>query len=253
MQCMDINCDLGEKSINWEYSLARDIQILEHISSMNLACGFHAGDPQTMHIMVKRAIEKGVAIGAHPSYPDKERFGRVSLSMQPGEVYDLVLYQLGALQAFLQLNDQRMHHVKPHGALYNDAARERGIADAIAAAIFDFSPELTLYGLHGSELVAAGLKKGLRVASEAFADRRYDAQGRLSPRTDPDAVIHDIPAAVEQARELIVSGTVKTRDGIAISIMPDTICLHGDNPSALPLAIALKKMFAESNVRMKAV
>jgi UPF0271 protein len=244
---------MGETSLLWDYSLQRDIQLLDQISSINLACGFHAGDAQTMHVMVDKAKEKGVAIGAHPSYPDKERFGRVSLSMQETEIYDMVLYQLGALQSFLHIAKVPMHHVKPHGALYNDAATEKNIANAIARAVYDFNPSLILYGLHGSELITAGRQTGLRVASEAFADRKYCSDGRLCPRSHADALINDVDTAVAQAKELVLDRKIKSREGVWLPIEADTICVHGDGPHALELCIELKKMLAVCDVTMKAV
>lgn len=251
MPHMDVNCDLGESSPLWPYSLERDIRLIDFISSMNLACGFHAGDPHTMHIMVQSALAKGVAIGAHPSYPDKEHFGRVSVSMTGRDIYDIVLYQLGSLQALLQVNNATMHHVKPHGALYNDAAKDPLVAESIVSAVFDFNPHLILYCLSGSVLIATAKEKGLHTASEVFADRAYLSDASLAPRNREGAVFESVEKAVEQASQMITSGTVKSMEGNSISVKADTLCIHGDGPQALPLAMALHEMIGSLRMELK--
>jgi UPF0271 protein len=248
---MDVNCDLGESSPHWQYSLGRDIRLLDFISSMNLACGFHAGDPHTMHVMVQNAIDRGVAVGAHPSYPDKENFGRLSVRMTGREIYDLVLYQLGSLQSMLKVHDAAMHHVKPHGALYNDAAKDPLIAESIVSAVFDFDPHLIIYGLSGSKLIDKAKDRGLHTASEVFADRAYLSDASLAPRNREGALIESVEKAVLQASQIITSGKVASLEGDIITLKADTLCIHGDGKQALPLAIALQEMFRSLEMELK--
>jgi UPF0271 protein len=248
---MDLNCDLGESSPHWQYSLERDIRLLDYISSMNLACGFHAGDPHTMHIMVQNAQDRGVAVGAHPSYPDKENFGRISIPMTEREIYDMVLYQLGSLQSFLKVHDAAMHHVKPHGALYNDAARDPLIAESIVSAIVDFDPHLIIYGLSGSTLIDIALKKGLHTASEVFADRAYLSDASLAPRNREGAVIESVERAVLQSSQMITSGKVESLEGGIVTVKAETLCIHGDGKQALPLAMALQEMIRSLGMELK--
>lgn len=229
---VDFNCDLGEG--------CDDAALMPHISSASIACGWHAGDAETMQRAVALCVAHGVAIGAHPSLPDREGFGRREMSLEPAAVYALTLYQVGALAAFVRAAGTTLHHVKPHGALYNQAARDRALADAVARAVRDYDPGLILYGLAGSELTAAGAALGLRVAHEAFAERRYEADGSLTPRSRPDAVIHDVDLAAQQVARMLRSGRVGTRDGREVLLRADTICLHGDRPDAPAFAASLR-------------
>jgi 5-oxoprolinase (ATP-hydrolysing) subunit A len=230
---IDLNADLGESY--GIYSLGDDERLLNYVSSANIACGLHAGDPNVMQKTVKLAIEKKVAIGAHPGLPDLQGFGRRMMQVNPEEVYAFVLYQLGALEAFLRAESIKLHHVKPHGALYNMAAQQPAIAQAIAKAVFDFDKSLILYGLSGSYLISEGQKIGLKTASEVFADRTYQSDGSLTPRSQAHALIEDTEQALAQVFTMI-EGCVNTRQGAIIPIQADTICLHGDGAKAVEFA-----------------
>jgi len=211
------------------------------ITSANIACGFHAGDFSTMRHTVALANRHGVAIGAHVSLPDLQGFGRREMKVSAEEAYSLTLYQIGALAAFTRVQDARVAHVKPHGALYNMAARDSALADAIARAVHDFDRELILVGLANSELPRAGQALGLRVAHEAFADRRYEALGSLTPRREPGAVIDDVDVAVAQAVKITTKGKVDIRTGGILELRADTICVHGDRPDAAVFAQRLRQ------------
>jgi len=231
---------MGESFGAW--SMGADAEVLEHVSSANIACGFHAGDPGIMRRTVARALERGVAVGAHPSLPDLQGFGRRAMSVTADEVYDLVLYQIGALAAFCLALGGRLSHVKAHGALYNMAAKNVALADAIASAVRDFDSSLILFGLAGSELVRAGRAAGLRVANEVFADRTYQSDGTLTPRNNPDAVIHDMAAALDQVEKMVREGRVRAVDGSEVALETDTICIHGDEPGAVAVARELRAL-----------
>ena len=238
MPVIDLNCDMGESYGAW--TMGQDAQVLAHVSSANIACGFHAGDPDTMRRTVRLAHEHGVAIGAHPSLPDLAGFGRREMAITPNEAYALVVYQVGALQAFATAERTRVAHVKPHGALYNMAARDAALADAIAQAVRDVDARLILVGLARSELTRAGERADLAVAHEAFCDRRYEADGTLSPRREPGAVIADPAAAVAQAVALATTGQIASRDGKPLRIAATTLCVHGDKPNAAEFAQRLR-------------
>lgn len=228
---IDINCDLGESY--GRYKLGQDEEILKSITSANIACGFHAGDPRVIFETVKMAQKEGVGIGAHPGYPDLNGFGRREMKLTSAEIYQLIIYQLGALQGFARVFGTRIRHVKPHGALYNQAAKDRRIAEAIATAVADLDEELILFGLAGGELVSAGQRLNLKVASEVFADRTYQADGSLTPRDRPDALITDSQAAVFQVLQMIKQKKVTATDGSELSLCADTVCVHGDGQNAL--------------------
>lgn len=246
---IDINCDLGESF--GQFRIGNDEALLPYISSANIACGFHAGDPATMHQTVKAAIRHGVAIGAHPGYPDLSGFGRRHMDLTADEIYQLIVYQLGALQGFAQLHGERLHHIKPHGALYNRAARDAEIAAAIVSAVRDYDPDLVLYGLYGSELVRAGLHAGLRLAKEAFADRTYQPDGTLTPRHHPDAVIHDSERAAEQVINIIKYHKVRCTSGQEIPIEADTICIHGDETQSPALVRQLRERLQAEGIMIQ--
>jgi UPF0271 protein len=247
MYKIDINCDMGESG-GPSYDLQKDLQMLNYISSLNLACGFHAGDAHTMHMLTEAALEKGVAIGAHPSYPDKVNFGRTNMSMPPTHIYDIVLYQLGALHAFLHVYGARVHHLKPHGALYNMAAKDRAIADAICQAVKEFDEDIIIYGLAGSEMMQAAAAENLRYASEGFADRTYMDDGSLTARSAANALIIDPELCSRQVLAMIKENTVTTSSGKLIPVDANTICIHGDNDNALHLLMALSEKLKEANV-----
>ncbi len=250
MKRIDLNCDLGESFGAWR--MGDDDALLALISSASIACGFHAGDPPIMQYTVKQAIAHGVAIGAHVSLPDLQGFGRREMNVTPAEVHAMTLYQIGALHAFVHAAGSRLAHVKPHGALYNMATRDRSLADAIARAVHDFDPTLQLFGLAGSALIDAGNAMGLPVVAEAFADRRYLADGSLQPRSEQGAVIEDAAQAVAQAIGIARDGTVAAADGHAIKLHADTLCLHGDGKHAAAFACQLREALATAGVRIAA-
>jgi UPF0271 protein len=227
---IDLNCDLGESFGAW--TMGADAAVMPHISSANIACGFHAGDPDTMRRTVELALRAKVAIGAHVSLPDLAGFGRREMRVTANEVHAMTLYQIGALAAFVQAAGARLCHVKPHGALYNMAARDAVLADAIAQAASGFDPSLRLVGLAGSELPRAGARIGLAVAHEAFADRRYRDDGSLTPRSEAGAVIDDIDASIAQALAIARGEPVTTRSGGSLELRADTLCVHGDRADA---------------------
>ena len=229
-----------------------DAVVLEHVSSANIACGFHAGDPVVMHRTVQAAFEHGVAVGAHPSLPDLQGFGRRAMLVTPNEAYDLVLYQIGALAAFCRALGGRLSHVKAHGALYNMAAKDAELAAAIAQAVRDFDPGLVLFGLAGSELIRAGAGAGLKVANEVFADRSYQRDGMLTPRNRPNAMVGDVNAALARVERMVLEGTVRAVDGTDVKIEADTICIHGDEPGAAEFARELRALLARLGVAVRA-
>lgn len=238
MRKIDLNCDMGESY--GIYQLGNDKEILNYITSANIACGFHAGDANVMKKTVANAIEKQVKIGAHPGLQDLVGFGRRKLAISPEEVYNIVVYQIGALQAFVKAEGGRMNHVKPHGALYNMAAVDMDLAVAIAKAIRDVDDTLTLYGLANSALTSAGERIGLQVAHEVFGDRTYQKDGTLTPRTQDNAVITSEVEAINQVLLMVKKGKVISCDGIEVPIKADTVCIHGDNSHALEFAKKLK-------------
>ncbi|MEO8497243.1 MAG: 5-oxoprolinase subunit PxpA [Planctomycetota bacterium] len=235
---IDLNCDVGESF--GAYTLGDDARILEHVTSANIACGFHAGDHATMRQTVRLAVDRNVAIGAHPGLPDLAGFGRRTMSISPQDAYDMVLYQVGALAAFARAEGVTLRHVKPHGALYNMAAKDPELGDAIARAVARFDDALILVGLAGSELIRAGGACGLRTASEAFADRGYEADGTLTPRREANAMIASTTDALEQCRSIVMNGTVLSRQGTVVNVHADTLCIHGDSPQAVELAAAVR-------------
>ena len=234
---IDLNCDVGEGYGRW--SVGTDAAIMPLVSSANLACGFHAGDPGVLRATVELARRHGVAVGAHPGYPDLQGFGRRAMVLSPAEVEEMVLYQIGAVYAFTRAAGVELVHVKPHGALYNRAARDRVIADAIARAVVNFDPTLILVGLAGSALADAGADLGLRVAREAFADRAYEPDGSLRSRDLPGAVFDDVAVVVGQAISIASDRSVRAGTGTRVAVDADTICLHGDTPGAVEFARAV--------------
>jgi len=243
---VDLNCDLGESF--GAYSMGADDAVLKLVSSANIACGFHAGDPSVMRRTVRLCLEHGVKLGAHPGLPDLQGFGRREMRISPSEAYELTLYQLGALDAFARAEGARLNHVKPHGALYNMAARDEQLAEAIAEAVYRFDPSLLLYGLSGSRLIAAAQRQGLTAVSEVFADRSYRSDGSLTPRTEPGAVHQDENATVAQAQQMVTAGTVTATDGTEVPIVAQTVCIHGDSPQAVPFAARLKSALESNNI-----
>jgi len=222
------------------------------VSSVNIACGFHAGDAQTMLASVRNAVKNGVAIGAHPSFPDRENFGRTAMDLPPETVYAQMLYQIGALEAIVRAEKGEMRHVKPHGMLYNQAAKDRELADAIARATVTIDPDLILVGLAGSELIRAGTRFGLITREEVFADRGYQADGSLMPRSQAGALIADEDQALAQTLEMLQHGRVKSITGEWATVHAQTVCIHGDGEHALAFARRLRAAFSEEGIVVSA-
>jgi UPF0271 protein len=240
----DLNCDMGE-------GIGNDKALMPFITSANIACGYHAGDENTMHETVLLAKQAGVAIGAHPSFRDRENFGRTEIKdIQPQEVYELVTAQIKALHTIATACNTELYHVKPHGALYNMAAKDAHLAMAIARAVFDFNKNLVLFGLSGSHLISVAKVVGLKTASEVFADRTYQDDGSLTPRTKSNALIEDTDQSLQQVLRMIKKGTVITTSGKEILIVAETICLHGDGKHAVDFAIAINKKRKEEEVQI---
>jgi 5-oxoprolinase (ATP-hydrolysing) subunit A len=243
---IDLNADLGE---GFGHSrLMEDEALLDLVSSANIACGFHAGDATTMRDTVMAAAARGVAIGAHPSYPDIPGFGRRELDIAPMEIRFHVAFQLRALRDVCAAENAKLSYVKPHGALYNRAAKDHPAADAVVSAILDVDASLVLLGLAGSEMARAAEKRGVTFAAEAFADRAYRHDGSLVPRSEPGAVIHDVRAAVDRAITLVKSNTITAQDGATLSVTAQSLCVHGDNPDAAPLLRELRARLLEAGV-----
>src|SRR5215510_11441045 len=251
MKSIDLNCDMGESF--GAYTIGADDAVMPSITSANVACGFHGGDPSVMRRTVRLARDHGVAVGAHPGFPDLVGFGRREMRISPMEVEDLVLYQIGALAAVARSEGLRLAHVKPHGALYNMAVKDRSLADAIARAVASFDRSLILFGLPNSDLARAGQSAGLQVALEGFADRAYEPDGTLTPRSRAGAVIHDVETVVQRAVRMVTEGVVIASDGSELTMRVDTICTHGDTPGAQSLTRALRKGLERSGVKVAAV
>lgn len=247
---IDLNSDVGESF--GAYRLGADEEVLRFATSANIACGFHAGDPRVMRRTVLLARDLGVAVGAHPGFPDLVGFGRRAIDATAEEIEADVIYQVAALDGFCREAGVRLQHVKPHGALYNLAATREDVAGAIAAAVRAVNPDLIVFALPGSALARQASAAGLRVAFEAFADRRYDANGMLVSRRQADALIHDPEEAVAQALRIATEKKVRTAAGSDIELVADTICVHGDSPEAVALARLIRQRFAEAGVGVRA-
>ncbi|NTV63779.1 MAG: LamB/YcsF family protein [Oscillochloris sp.] len=249
MPTIDLNCDCGEGFGPWQ--MGNDAALLAHVSSANVACGGHAGDPTIMRRTVQLCKELGVTVGAHPSYPDLQGFGRRSMPLQLDEIENLMLTQIGALYAITRAEGVELRHVKPHGALYNDAARDPLLARAIARAVASFSRDLMLVGLADSALLSAGHNQGLTVIGEAFADRAYEADGSLRSRQLPDALISDPEQSLAQALAIAQTGQITCIDGATVTIEANTICLHGDSPGAAARAAALHRGLTAAGITIQ--
>jgi len=247
---VDLNCDMGESFGRWE--VGADPAVMPFVSSANIACGAHAGDPAVMRRTLRLAGQFGVACGAHPGFADLAGFGRREITIAPSEATDLVLWQLGALEAIARSEGVRLRHVKAHGALYNMAARDDALAAAIAAAVAQFDRTLLLFGLAGSGMLGAGRRAGLSVAAEGFADRSYEPDGSLTPRTVPGSVVHDVEQVVARAVRMVRDSRVTARNGVDIGLRIDTICVHGDTPGAPALARALRTGLEAAGVHVAA-
>ncbi|WP_321409852.1 5-oxoprolinase subunit PxpA [Tolumonas auensis] len=251
MAQVDLNCDMGESF--GIYQMGTDSQIMPLVSSANIACGFHAGDPSVMRKTLEAAVAQGVALGAHPGLLDLVGFGRRNMQVSAQEAYDMVVYQVGALAGFAKAAGVSLHHVKPHGALYNMAAKDKALADAIARAVRDIDASLVLYGLAGSQLIQAGKNAGLRVASEVFADRTYQADGSLTSRSQPNALLQSDEEAVQQVLTMVMEKQVKAVTGEWVSLDADTICIHGDGAHALSFATKVRAALLQAGVEIKAM
>jgi len=247
---MDLNADLGESFGRW--TLGDDERLVDHLTSANVACGFHGGDFVVMERTVALCRRVGVAVGAQPGYPDLLGFGRRPMAFEPGEVESMVRYQLGALEAFCRAHEVELHHVKPHGALYNQAAGDPGLARAIARATARFSRSLPLYGLASSGAMAtAAADAGLRFVPEAFADRRYLADGSLQSRSQPGSLLTDPGEAAAQAVSIATDGAVTAEDGSRVGLRAETICCHGDTPGAVEIAAAVRSALEAAGVEVR--
>ncbi len=251
MSTIDLNSDVGESF--GAYRLGADADVMRSITSANVACGFHAGDPAVMRQTVRLAREADVAVGAHPGFPDLVGFGRRELRASPHDVEDMVLYQIGALAAIAASEGVTLVHVKAHGALYNMAARDRALADAIARAVRAFDRSLVLFGLPGSELITAGTAAGLRVAREGFADRAYAPDGSLALRTAPGSVIHDAEEVVRRSLRMVTDGQVTATDGSTLTFPVDTLCVHGDTAGAAELTRLLRAGLEQRGVVVRSL
>lgn len=251
MRSIDLNCDMGESFGAWR--MGDDAALMDFVSSINVACGFHAGDATTIRETVQTAIEKGIAVGAHPSYPDLQGFGRRAMSFSAQEIFDIVLYQVAAIKGICEAFGAKLHHVKPHGALYNSAARDEKIAHAIAEAVKRIDDNLIFYGLSGSRLISEAEKLGLKTASEVFADRTYQPDGNLTPRNQPNALIDSIEKSAAQVLQMIETQTVTTVENETIPIKAETICIHGDGANALDFAKEIHRRLREKDVLIETV
>ena len=243
---IDFNCDMGESF--GAYTLGLDGAIIRSITSANIACGFHAGDPSWMRRTVALAQQHGVGVGAHPGFPDLRGFGRRNLAASPDEIHDDLVYQIGALTAFTAA--RRLQHVKPHGALYNMAVENDTLARAICQSVLDVDPGLILVILAGSRWVSLARGMGVRVAREVFADRAFNPDGTLVPRSKPGSVLHDTAHVIERSLRLVKDGQVTAITGETIELQADTICLHGDTPGSVELAAALRQAFEREGVEL---
>ncbi|MEA5000164.1 MAG: 5-oxoprolinase subunit PxpA [Candidatus Limiplasma sp.] len=251
MPKIDLNCDLGESF--GAYTLGMDAQVIAFVTSANIACGFHAGDPLVMQRTVALCAQHGVSVGAHPGLPDLAGFGRRNMDIAPGEAKAAVMYQAGALRAFCDAAQLPLRHVKPHGALYNMAARDHRLALAICQGIKAIDPALILLGLSGSELLSAAREIGLPCASEVFADRNYRPDGSLVPRSDPDAIIQDEALAIERVVRMAQEGKIRAQDGTDIAIAADSVCVHGDNANALRFVEKIRAALHAAGVQVAAL
>ena len=248
---IDLNCDMGESFGPWR--MGADADVMPNITSANIACGAHAGDPSVMRYTVRLARDAGVAVGAHPGFADLQGFGRREIRADPAEIENSMLAQIGALAAIARAEGMTLRHVKAHGELYNMAARDRALADAIARAIKAFDPGLIMFALPASLMIEAGRAVGLRVAAEGFADRAYQPDGSLMPRSKPGAVIRDPDAVVSRAIRMVRDGVVLTPDGKEISLRVETICVHGDTPGAADLTRRIHDGLDGAGIRVRSL
>ena len=248
MYKVDLNSDIGESF--GAYNMGDDAAVMDAVTSANVACAFHAGDPLVMKKTIKNCAEKGVAVGAHPGYPDLVGFGRRNMKCTPEEEYADCLYQIGALSAFCRANGLTLQHVKPHGAMYNQAAKDPELAKAIARAVKDSGENVILMGLANSEFEKAAKEIGIPFAAEAFADRGYMPDGSLVPRSQPGAIIHDVDEAAKRVVRMVTEGKVEAVDGTVINFRPQSICMHGDTPEAVEMAKTVRRELEAAGVKV---
>ncbi len=249
MFSIDLNCDMGESFGAWQ--MGRDIDLMNFVSSVNIACGFHAGDASVICRTVETAVKKGVAIGAHPSFPDLQGFGRREMRLSAQEIFDIVLYQVSAVKGICEAFGAKLRHVKPHGALYNQAASDAEMARSIAEAVKRIDKNLILYGLSGSLLISEAEKIGLQTMSEVFADRTYQADGSLTPRSEANALIKTAETAVLQVLQMIKDKSVTATNGEKIALKAETVCIHGDGENALEFAKMINAKLFENKIAIK--
>ncbi len=250
MKTIDLNCDMGESYGAWK--MGADAEVMPFITSANIACGFHGGDPATIRKTVRLAVDRGVAVGAHPSLPDLMGFGRRAMRISPQDMYDLIIYQAGAVEAFARAAGTKLHHVKCHGALYNMAAMDEGLSDAMVRAVKDLGSGVILYALSMSKNFEIAKKANVPVAGEVFADRGYSDDGTLAPRDKPGGMIEDAAASAKQALAMIEEGYVTSLSGKRVAVAADTMCLHGDQPGAVTFAKRLRETFKERGISVAA-
>jgi 5-oxoprolinase (ATP-hydrolysing) subunit A len=247
---IDLNCDMGESFGAWR--MGADAEVMPFISSANIACGFHAGDPATIRKTVRLAVDHGVAIGAHPSLPDLQGFGRRTMKISAQDMYDLVVYQAGAVEAFARAAGAKLHHVKCHGALYNMAANDEALSQAMVRAVRDLGSGIFLYALSRSKNYEIAKRQQIPVAGEVFADRGYSDDGTLAPRDRPGGMIEDAAQSVKQALGMVQEGYVVSLSGKPVPVAADTLCLHGDQPGAAQFANLIRTALKEKNIEVRA-
>lgn len=248
---VDLNSDIGEGF--GAYVMGLDEEVIKHVTSVNLACGWHAGDPLIMEKTVKEAVKNNVAVGAHPGYPDLMGFGRRNLDVSPSEARAYMIYQLGALSAFAAANGEKIQHVKLHGAFYNTACVKPELAEEVISGILDVDKDIILLALSGSYIAKRAKERGLRVAQEVFADRAYNSDGTLVSRKLPGAVIHDKDVAIERIKKMVLEGKVVAADGKEIEIVADSICVHGDNPEAVEFVRVIRENLIAEGIEVKSL
>lgn len=248
---VDLNSDIGEGF--GAYVMGLDEEVIKHVTSVNLACGWHAGDPLIMEKTVKEAIKNNVAVGAHPGYPDLMGFGRRNLDVSPSEARAYMIYQLGALSAFAAANGEKIQHIKLHGAFYNTACVKPELAEEVISGILDVDKDIILLALSGSYIAKRAKERGLRVAQEVFADRAYNSDGTLVSRKLPGAVIHDKDVAIQRIKKMVLEGKVIAADGNEIEIVADSICVHGDNPEAVEFVRVIRENLIAEGIEVKSL
>ena len=249
MKSIDLNCDMGESYGAWE--MGRDAELMKFVSSVNIACGFHAGDATVIRKTVENAILNNVAIGAHPGFPDLQGFGRRDMKLSAQEIFDIVLYQISAIKGICEALGAKLHHVNPHGALYNQAGKNADFSKAIADAVLKIDQDLIFYGISGSFLISEAENLGLKTASEVFADRTYSTDGTLTPRNQPNALIDDPAIAARQVLEMINNHVVTANDGTKVRVKAETICIHGDGENALEFAKRINEELKASGIKIE--